>query len=85
MDDLAELADVRLEHAVRRWIRDHCRGQCIAGGGGLALEIGEVDVALLVAAHDDHLQPAITALAALVPWALDGIRHTSSAVSPRLR
>ena len=29
--------------------------------------------------------PAITALAALVPWADDGIRHTSRPVSPRLR
>src|SRR6185436_18504601 len=46
MDDLAQLANVSLEHSMRRWIRDHRRGKCIAGSGGFCLEVGKVDVAL---------------------------------------
>ena len=56
VDDLAQLTDVGLEHPVRRRVRDHRRGQCVAGSGSLCLEVGKVDVALRVAAHDDHLQ-----------------------------
>jgi hypothetical protein len=44
---------------------------------GLGLEIGQLDVALVVAGFTaTTLKPAITALAGLVPWAEVGIRQT---------
>ena len=43
----------------------------------LGLQVVHVDVAMVVAvATTTTSMPAITALAALVPWALDGIRQT---------
>ena len=46
-------ADARLEHAVRRRIRDHDRGEVRAVRARLGLEVGHVDVAVGVAGDDD--------------------------------
>ena len=53
VDDRAEAADARLEHAVRRRIRDHDRREVRAVRPRLRLEIGHVDVAVGVAGDDD--------------------------------
>ena len=51
---LADLHDRLLEHAVRRRVGDHQRGEPRAVLGDLALEIRQVDIAVLVAGdHDD--------------------------------
>ena len=57
VDDVAQLADALLEHAVRRRVGDHGRGEPGAGGVGLGPQVVEVDVALGVARHHDHLEP----------------------------
>ena len=57
VDDFTNRADRFLEHAVRRGIGDHQRREIVAvllGAGG---EIGDVDVALLVALHADDFHP----------------------------
>jgi hypothetical protein len=41
----------------------------------LALQVGHVHVAAVIALGDDHLMPTIMALAGLVPCALLGIRQ----------
>ena len=56
MDDLAQLANVGLEHSMSRWIRHHCRGKCIAGSGGFASRSARSMLPSRIAAHDDHLQ-----------------------------
>ena len=55
--------------------------------GDLGVQVVEVDLALLAAGLDDDdlACPAITALAALVPCALAGIRQTSRWLSPLRR
>ena len=53
--DLAHPGDAGLEHAVRRRVRHHDRGEVAGVGRRLALEVGEVHVAVRVAAHDDDL------------------------------
>ena len=52
--DAAHIADRRLEHAVRRRIRHHQRGQLVAIRFRFGLEVGHVDVAALVGLDDDH-------------------------------
>ena len=51
--------------------------------GESRLQVVEVDGAVLVASTTATRMPAMTALAALVPCALEGIRQTSRSVSPR--
>ena len=52
--DGAEAADARLEHAVRRRIRDHDRGEVRPVRARLGLEIRHVDIAVGIARdHDD--------------------------------
>ena len=51
--DVAHVADVRLEHAVGRRVRDHQRGEVGGVLVRLGLEVVEVDVAVVVARHDD--------------------------------
>ena len=46
VDDLADLADALLEHAVRRRVGDHQRAEVVACGCGLGAQVGEVDVAV---------------------------------------
>ena len=50
----AHVADVRLEHAVRRRVRDHQRRQVGGVLVRLRLQVVEVDVAVVVALDDDH-------------------------------
>ena len=50
----ADLADRLLVDAVRRGIRDHQRRDVLAVLGQPRAQIVEVDVAVLVAGHDDH-------------------------------
>ena len=49
---LADARDAFLEHAVRRRVGHHQHGEALAVLGHLALEVAEIDVAVLVAAHD---------------------------------
>ncbi len=55
VDDVAHRPDLRLEHAVGRRIRDHDCREPIGVGFGLLLQVGHIDVALVVAAYDDDL------------------------------
>lgn len=50
----ADLTHVFFVDAVGRRVGDHQAGQPVAGLGGLALEVLEIDVAALVAFDDDH-------------------------------
>ena len=50
--DVADIADSNLEHAMRRWICDHDRGEIGAMRLGLGAKVGEIDVALVVAGDD---------------------------------
>ena len=85
VDDLADAHDAGLEHAVRRRIGDHDRGEVARVRVGLRLEVGEVDVAVVVAARRrPPACPTICADAGLVPCADAGIRHTLRCASPRL-
>ena len=82
--DLADLPDAGLEHAVRRRIGDHDRGQIGAMRCGLGLEVGEIDVAVASShATTTTCMPAICADAGLVPCADAGIRQTLRCASPR--
>ncbi len=81
----ADLPDRLLVHAVRRGVGDHQRRDVLAVLAELDAQVVEIDVAVLVAGDDDDAHAAITALAALVPCALDGIRQTSRCSSPRSR
>ncbi len=78
----AELGDAVLVDAVGRRVGHHDRGQVVAVLLALRGEVVEVDVAVLGAPTTTTRIPAITADAALVPCAEDGIRHTSRASSP---
>ena len=49
----ADLGDRRLEDPVRRRVGDHDRGQRVAVPVDLGHQVGHVDVAVLVAGHDD--------------------------------
>ena len=49
----ADLADLGLEHPVRRRVGDHDRGEPLGVLVDLGAQVGEVDVAVLVAGHDD--------------------------------
>ena len=53
--DLADFAHVLLEHAVRGRIRDHDRRELVGVLLGLRLQVFDIDVALRVARHHDHL------------------------------
>ena len=57
VDRGAHVADVLLEDAVGRRIRDHERGELRPVLVGLLLEVVEVDVAAVVARHDDDAHP----------------------------
>ena len=54
VDRTADLADGLLEHAVRRGVGDHQRGEVVGVLGDLGAQVGQVDVARLVARHDHH-------------------------------
>ena len=53
--DLANTLDAFLEDAVRRRIGDHDRRELARVRGGLRLEVGQVDVAVRIAADDHHV------------------------------
>jgi hypothetical protein len=54
VDDLADLADAALEHAVRRGIRHHQGGELVRMGLGLRLQVSDVNVAVGIGLdHDD--------------------------------
>jgi hypothetical protein len=55
VDDLADLDDGFLEHAVRGRVGDHQRGEVRRMLLGLGAQVGDVDVAVLVAGHDHHV------------------------------
>ncbi len=55
VDDVAQLGDAGLVHAVGRGVGHHHCGEAVAGRIGLGPEVVEVDVALGVARHDDDL------------------------------
>ena len=57
MDDAADVLDGVLEYAMGRGIRHHQRGQSVAVQLRLGLEVGHVDVPVLIGRHDDNLQP----------------------------
>ena len=82
---VADLADRLLEHAVRRRVGEHDRRQPVAdllelGGRSSTSTLPRSSVPTTTTCS-----PAITALAAFVPWALDGIRHTVRWSSPLAR
>ncbi|MNP00286.1 hypothetical protein D3C76_920750 [compost metagenome] len=56
MNDVAEARDALLEHAVGRGIGDHQRGQLRAVLRGLALQVGDIDVAPRVTVDHHHAQ-----------------------------
>ncbi len=53
VDDLADFPDAGLEDAVGRGIGDHEAAEIIRVFGGLGAEVGEIDVAVLVAGDGD--------------------------------
>jgi hypothetical protein len=55
--DLAEPLDLRLEHAVRARVSDHHGRQPIGILAALGFELGEIDVAVGIAAGDHDLHP----------------------------
>ena len=57
VDHLADLDDGFLEHAMGGGIGDHQRRQIVGVGLGLGAQVGEVDVAVLVAGHHLHRHP----------------------------
>ena len=82
----ADVGDVVLVDAVGGRVGDHQRGQHVGVFGHLGPQVVEVDVASRSSRRQATTTtriPAIAADAALVPCALDGIRHTSRWVSPR--
>ena len=56
MHDVAQLDDRSLEHAMGRGIGDHETGELWRVLRGLATQIGDVDIAALIALHHDHAQ-----------------------------
>src|SRR5437867_11106303 len=56
MDDLANLLDSFLEDAVGRGVGDHERGEVVAMSSGLLAEIGQIHVAIGVAANRQDAQ-----------------------------
>ncbi len=54
VDHLADLPHLALEDAVGRRVGEHQRRQPVAVAGGLVAQVGEVDVALVVAGHRHH-------------------------------
>ena len=55
--DPADVADLVLEHAVRRGVGDHQAGQPVAMLGRLSAQVGDVDVAVRRAGDDDYTHP----------------------------
>jgi hypothetical protein len=55
MHDLADALDAGLEHAVRRRVRRHDRREPLRVLRSLGFEVGEIDVAVVVAGDDDNL------------------------------
>ena len=55
--DGADLANALLEDAVRRGVGHHERRQFVAVLVRLGAQVGQIDVAVGVARHDNHLQP----------------------------
>ena len=76
VDDLADFLHVFLEHAMRRGIGDHQRGQIVLVLLGFEFQIGNFDAAVGVASTGTTFMPATTALEGLVPCAETGIRQT---------
>ena len=58
VDDAADLPDGCLEHAVGGGVGHHQRGECLLVLLGLRGQVGDVDVAMLVAPHRHHLHPS---------------------------
>jgi len=56
VNDPAGFLNAFLEHAVRRGVSDHERGEVCGVGGGLGAQVAEVDVALVVAGHGNDAQ-----------------------------
>ena len=81
--DVADIADVLLEHAVRRGIGDHHGGEVFRMLLRLGAEIVDVDVASASQAITTTSMPTMLAEAGLVPCAEEGIRHTLRCGSPR--
>ena len=84
VNDVADVPDAGLEHAVRRRIGDHDRGQVGAMRFGLRLA-GPARSTLPSSSHatTTTFMPAICADAGLVPCADAGIRQTLRCASPR--
>jgi hypothetical protein len=57
VDDGADVRDRLLEHAMRGWIRHHQRREIRLVLLGLRVQVGDVDVAVRIRFHDDHLEP----------------------------
>src|SRR5690606_20307694 len=55
VDDVADLADAFLEHAVGGGVGDHQGGQALVVGFGLGAQVVDVHVAAAVAGHHQHL------------------------------
>ena len=55
MDDGAQLDDRFLEHAMRRGVGNHDRRQRISVRLGFRLQILDIDIAVIIAFHDDDL------------------------------
>ena len=51
VNDFANLANGRFEHAVRGRVGDHQRGQIVFVGVGFRAQIGEIDIAVFETAH----------------------------------
>ena len=84
--DLADLADRPLEHAVCRRVGDHQRRErARRARRACARRSPRSTLPSSSQATTTTRMPAITALAALVPWARDGIRQMSRCSSPRDR
>jgi hypothetical protein len=78
----ADVADGVLEDAVGARVGDHERRQPVAVLGDLGVQVVDVDVTGRAVATTTTRMPAMTALAALVPCALAGMRQTSRSCSP---
>ena len=56
VDDVADVFDSRFEHAVRAGVCDHDGGEIFRVLSGLFLQVGDVDVAVIVARNGHHFQ-----------------------------